>query len=256
VNTSYQYSYTNIEELLDILIEKGLIAPAVDQQAPAAGDPAPAASEQASPATEQHGPAAEAAPPAGEARGPEQQHPTAIGRRQVQSSDLAFVTVAPEAARHLILDLRDRFGFTHLVLLTAVDYIEEEKFLLTYLLHNYEMHHDIGVQVPIGREADRDSAGDRPAEANPDTAASMESIHDLWAQAGTYQRELKEMFGIDFPGSPRVDEPFILEGWDEIPPMRREFDTKQYSETTYFPRPGRSTNDPADYMRQKLYPKE
>jgi len=238
VNTSYQYSYTNIEELLDILIEKGSVekklnAQAVDQQAPAAGEPAPAASEQASPAAEQ-------------------QHPTAIGRRQVQSSDLAFVTVAPEAARHLILDLRDRFGFTHLVLLTAVDYIEEEKFLLTYLLHNYQMHQDIGVQVPIGRASD----GDRPAEADPDTAASMESIHDLWAQAGTYQRELKEMFGIDFPGSPRVDEPFILEGWDEVPPMRREFDTKQYSETTYFPRPGRSTNDPADYMRQKLYPKE
>ena len=241
MNTSYQYSYTNIEELLDILIEKGSVekklnAQAVDQQAPAAGEPAPAATEQASPAAEQ-------------------QHPTAIGRRQVQSSDLAFVTVAPEVARHLILDLRDRFGFTHLVLLTAVDYIEEGKFLLTYLLHNYELHHDIGVQVPIGRDSAK-TAGDRPAEADPDTAASMESIHDLWAQAGTYQRELKEMFGIDFPGSPRVDEPFILEGWDEVPPMRREFDTKQYSETTYFPRPGRSTNDPADYMRQKLYPKE
>jgi len=198
VNTSYQYSYTNIEELLDILVEKGLITPAAEQQPP-----------------------------------------TAIGRRQVQSSDLAFVTVVPAEARHLILDLRDRFGFTHLVLLTAVDYLEEGKFLLTYMLHNYELHHDIGVQVPIGRDG-----------------AAMESIHDLWAQAGTYQRELKEMFGIDFPGSPRVDEPFILEGWDEVPPMRREFDTKQYSETTYFPRPGRSTNDPADYMRQKLYPKE
>ena len=198
MNTSYQYSYTNIEELLDILVEKGLITPAAEQQPP-----------------------------------------TAIGRRQVQSSDLAFVTVVPAEARHLILDLRDRFGFTHLVLLTAVDYLEEGKFLLTYMLHNYELHHDIGVQVPIGRDG-----------------AAMESIHDLWAQAGTYQRELKEMFGIDFPGSPRVDEPFILEGWDEVPPMRREFDTKQYSETTYFPRPGRSTNDPADYMRQKLYPKE
>lgn len=222
MNTRYQYSYTNIEELLDILAEKGLVAPA-------AGAPAPSSSEQAGPKAEQ-------------------QHPTAIGRRQVQSSDLAFVTVAPEAARHLILDLRDRFGFTHLVLLTAVDYIEEGKFLLTYLLHNYELHHDIGVQVPIGREAD--------ATAGAASAARMESIHDLWAQAGTYQRELKEMFGIDFPGSPRIDEPFILEGWEEVPPMRREFDTKRYSETTYFPRPGRSTNDPADYMRQKLYPKE
>ncbi|MBN2781385.1 MAG: NADH-quinone oxidoreductase subunit C, partial [Candidatus Marinimicrobia bacterium] len=81
-------------------------------------------------------------------------------------------------------------------------------------------------------------------------------IHHLWKQAATYQRELKEMFGIDFPGSPRIDEPFILEGWQDIPPYRRDFDTKKYSEETYFPRPGRTTHDPADYMKQKLYPEE
>lgn len=201
MNTSYHYSYETIEELLELAAE-----PSTRARQPAAGAAA---------------------------------HPVSIGRSQVQSSDLAFVTVSPAAARHLIIDLRDRFGFTHLVFLTAVDYIEEDKFLLTYMLHNYDKHMDIGVQVPIGRDN-----------------SSMESIHDLWAQAGTYQRELKEMFGIDFPGSPRVDEPFILEGWDDVPPMRREFDTKQYSENTYFPRPGRSTNDPAEYMRRKLYPKE
>jgi NADH-quinone oxidoreductase subunit C len=72
----------------------------------------------------------------------------------------------------------------------------------------------------------------------------------------TYQRELKEMFGIDFQGSPRVNEAFILEGWDNIPPMRRDFDTKKYSEETYFPREGRGTNDPSEYMKQKLYPNE
>jgi hypothetical protein len=36
--------------------------------------------------------------------------------------------------------------------------------------------------------------------------------------------------------------------------MRREFDTKKYSEETFFARPGRSTNDPEDTMRKKLYP--
>jgi len=82
----------------------------------------------------------------------------------------------------------------------------------------------------------------------------MASIHHLWKQAGTYQRELKEMFGIDFPGSPRVDDSFILEGWDNIPPMRRDFDTKKYSEETFFPRPGRESHDPETYMKSKLYP--
>ena len=157
----------------------------------------------------------------------------------IQHSDLAFLKVEAPKARHFIMDLRDHYGFTHLVFLTAVDYLEDGIFTLTYMLHNYEAHWDIGVQVDIPREN-----------------ASMESIHDLWAQAATYQRELKEMFGIDFPDSPRVDEPFILEGWHDLPPMRREFDTKEYSKRTFFPRPGRSTNDPADYMRRKLYPEE
>jgi len=84
----------------------------------------------------------------------------------------------------------------------------------------------------------------------------MTSAHHLWEQVATYQREIKEMFGINFPGSPRVDESFLLEGWDDVPPMRREFDTKEYSEKTFFPRPGRESNDPATYMKSKLYPNE
>jgi NADH-quinone oxidoreductase subunit C len=86
--------------------------------------------------------------------------------------------------------------------------------------------------------------------------ATMTSAHHLWKQIATYQRELKEMYGIDFPGSPRVDESFILEGWDEIPPMRRDFDTKQYSENTFFPRPKQKGEDPREHMKQKLYPND
>ena len=108
---------------------------------------------------------------------------------------------------------------------------------MTYLLHNYETHSDIGVHIKIPRE-------------NP----VAKSIHYLWATAHIYQRELKEMFGIDFPGSPRLDEPMMLEGWDQIPPMRKDFDTKKYSEETFFPRPGRQTNDPKQYMKDKNYP--
>ncbi len=156
-----------------------------------------------------------------------------------QRKDLSFITVLKEQAISLITYLRDIKEYKHLVLLTAVDWIEDNKFQLTYLLNNPEKKSDIGVKVLIDRE-------------NPE----MESIHHLWKQAKTYQRELREMFGINFPGSPKVDKPFILEGWTDIPPYRRDFDTKKYSEETYFPRPGRSTNDPATYMKQKLYPDE
>ena len=154
-----------------------------------------------------------------------------------QRPDLTFITVPKSRLVMVLTHLRDIEKFTHLVFLTAVDRLEEGKFQLTYMLHNYHSHTDLGVQVEFSRNN-----------------ATMESIHHLWAQAATFQRELKEMFGIDFPGSPRVDESFILEGWQEIPPMRRDFDTKEYSEKTFYPRPGRTTADPRKYMQEKLYP--
>lgn len=154
-----------------------------------------------------------------------------------QRDDLVFVTVKKEQLISLLTHMRDNENFTHFVMLSVVDWIEDGVFQLSYILNNPEKHVDIVFRCMIEREN-----------------ASMESAHHLWKQVATYQRELYEMYGIDFPGSPRVHESFILEGWDDIPPMRREFDTKKYSEDTYFPRPGRESKDPKEHMKNKLYP--
>lgn len=156
-----------------------------------------------------------------------------------QKEKLAFLSIEKIKAIALITWLKENAGFSSLTLLTAVDWLEEGMFQLTYLINNPQKGFEIGVRVMIDREN-----------------ATMESAHRLWESIQTYQRELKEMFGIDFPSSPRVDESFILEGWDDIPPYRRDFDTKKYSEETYFPRPGRKTNDPTQYMKTKLYPND
>jgi len=156
-----------------------------------------------------------------------------------QRKDLTFVTVPKENTISLVTHLRDYEGFAHFVLLSCVDWIEEDRFQLSYFLNNPEKKYDLVLRCFIDRE-------------NP----SMTSAHHLWKQIATYQRELKEMYGIDFPGSPGVDESFILEGWDNIPPMRRDFDTKKYSEETYFPRERPETNDPATHMRSRLHPDE
>lgn len=156
-----------------------------------------------------------------------------------QQKDLNFLSCKKEQAISLITHLKDIEGFSHLVLLSAVDWMEENKFQITYILNNPDKKFDIGIRTFIDRE-------------NP----TMDSSHHLWQQAATYQRELKEMFGIDFPNSPRVNESFILEGWDDIPPMRRDFDTEKFSRETFFPREGRTTNDPTEYMKKKIYPDE
>ncbi|HOP03920.1 MAG TPA: NADH-quinone oxidoreductase subunit C [Tenuifilaceae bacterium] len=156
-----------------------------------------------------------------------------------QREGLILVTAPREQIVSFVTHLRDALNYKHLVILTAVDWIEKNQFQLSYILNNPFEKCDVIVRTFIDREE-----------------ATMTSIHHLWEQAATYQRELREMFGIDFPGSPRVDKPFMLEGWDNIPPYRRDFDTKKYSEETYFPRPGRETNDPTEFMKKKLYPDE
>lgn len=154
-----------------------------------------------------------------------------------QKPGLGFVTIGPELLPSLLRHLRDREGFSHLVLMTAVDWLEDGQFQLTYLLCNRAEAMDLGVRTFIDR-----------------TESRMESIHQLWPTAATYQRELWEMFGIDFPGSPGQHEPFILEGWQDIPPYRRDFDTLKFAREQFSERPGRQTYDPATYMKERLYP--
>jgi len=151
-----------------------------------------------------------------------------------------FVTCTQKEAISVLSYMKNYEGFTHLVLLTAVDWIEDNKFQLTYLLNNPKINSEIGVKIFIDRSV-------WPEESE------MQTAHHLWPAIKTYQRELHEMFGINFPDSPQVNDPFILEYWDNLPPYRRDFDTLKYAEETYFPREGRSTNDPEEYMKEKLY---
>ncbi len=160
-----------------------------------------------------------------------------LGELKEQRPDLAFVDAPQTHLVPLLTHLRDHEGYTHLVLLTAVDWLEAGEFQLTYLLCKRAIPDDLGVRVRIPREP-----------------AVMESIHQLWPTAATYQRELREMFGIDFPGSPGVNDEFILEGWTGPPPYRRDFDTLAYSRATFREREGRVTHDPAGHMKQQLYP--
>jgi NADH-quinone oxidoreductase subunit C len=156
---------------------------------------------------------------------------------QQKAPALTTLDVKKEHGERLIRELRDREGFTHLNFITCTDWIEDGFFRLTYMLRNHDKNLNLAVHVDLDRDA-----------------AEMTSIHTLWAQAWTYQRELREMYGIDFPGSPRLHEDFCLEGWDDMPPMRRDFDTAKYSSETFGHREGRVSIVPRDHMKAQLYP--
>ncbi|MCF7858358.1 MAG: NADH-quinone oxidoreductase subunit C [Candidatus Cloacimonetes bacterium] len=158
-------------------------------------------------------------------------------REQIkQRDDLYFITIKKEQTELVLRYIKDNEKFKHLSFMQAVDYLDDSKFMLIYMLYSFSRKVSLGVSVFIDRKE-----------------AIMTSMHNIWPHLWQYQREIKEMYGIDFPSSPRVNEDFILESWDNMPPMRRDFDTLKYSEETYYQRPGRKTNDPKEYMRKKLY---
>ena len=101
-------------------------------------------------------------------------------------ADLYFITIKEEHNELVLSYLKQQENFTHLAFLQAVDFIEDNKFQLTYMLYNYDIKVNLGIRVFIDREK-----------------SEMTSIHKLWAHAWQYQRELKEMYGIDFPAHQR-----------------------------------------------------
>ncbi|MCK5399847.1 NADH-quinone oxidoreductase subunit C, partial [bacterium] len=47
-----------------------------------------------------------------------------------------------------------------------------------------------------------------------------------------YEQEIHEFFGIEFAGNPDLS-PLFLHNWKEIPPMRKDFDTEEYSKRAF-----------------------
>lgn len=142
----------------------------------------------------------------------------------VQRPDLVVARVAAAKVVPALGWLKHETPYVQLTLLSAVDWIEDGEFQLSYLVTAPSERRTLLLTTRIDREA-----------------ATAESVHTLWPQAVTYEQELNEMYGIHFPGSPRQGVDFVLEGWTELPPMRRDFDTLEYCERVHPARDGRET---------------
>ena len=159
-----------------------------------------------------------------------------ISEKQIQTNiNNAFQTarVKIQRAGRIIVELRsgilpafisylkEYLDFKHLVMVSCVDWPEDEQMELVYHLWSYSQKIHIMVKVRLDRK--------EPV---------MQSISKLWPQAETYEREIHEMNGVDFEGHPGLSD-FILEDWDDMPPMRRDFNTREFVNETYEWRKGR-----------------
>jgi NADH-quinone oxidoreductase subunit C len=121
----------------------------------------------------------------------------------------------------LLTYLKDRAGYIHLSHITCVDWLEEGEFEMIFIIWSPTDKLKVFIRTRIDRNN-----------------AVMPNIDMIWRQANTYEREFREMFGIQFNGLVGAEE-FMLEDWQGAPPMRRDFDTAAYAKDAFFERPGR-----------------
>jgi NADH-quinone oxidoreductase subunit C len=142
--------------------------------------------------------------------------------------DGTISVLAPKDSIPVVLRYLKDNGLDHLALLSCVDWPERGKFEVVYVLSCYmpsntDYAPDQRLHVFVKTEVSRE----HPA---------LQSVIDLFENAEPYEREIHELFGVHFAGHPRLI-PLFLERDYEIPPFRKDFDTRQYVAETFDPIP-------------------
>ena len=119
------------------------------------------------------------------------------------------ITTKKEQVLTILRFLKDK-RFNFLTLISCVDWIEEKEFELIYIITSYRE----GLQIILKTRISR---------VNPE----FETVIPIFKSAEFYERELHELFGINFEGNQRLI-PLFLERDYKIPPFRKDFDTREY----------------------------
>jgi len=138
--------------------------------------------------------------------------------------DSRMSVFVPKDSVPVVLGYLKDNGLDHLALVSCVDWIEEGKLEVVYILscymrNNTEYTSEQRVHVSLRTKVPRD---------NPE----LRSVIDIFENVEPYEREIHELFGVHFHGHPRLI-PLFLEGHYEIPPFRKDFDTRKYAEDTF-----------------------
>jgi NADH-quinone oxidoreductase subunit C len=163
-------------------------------------------------------------------------------KKELESIFKDIQIVAPENNRLIInarritvlaiLGFLKEKGYDHLALISCTDWIEEKEFELIYILSIYEEE-----TKPAGNNTQEQAVHRKATVPNgtniilktrvPREDPRFITVIPVFENAEAYEREIHELFGIDFEGHPRLI-PLFLEREYEIPPFRKDFDTRKY----------------------------
>ena len=117
---------------------------------------------------------------------------------------------------HSALSYLRSAGWIQLSILSCIDWIDENEFQLVYIIFNWENPIRIQVRTRIDRKE-----------------AKFRTITSIYPGAKYYERDVHEFFGVEFEGNPDSNKQLFLENWDDMPPLRKDFDLIAYSDSKY-----------------------
>jgi len=122
--------------------------------------------------------------------------------------------ISKEKILEVCLYLKTEFDFKFIVDLTAVDYLEIKKprFEVVYYLHrfgkDFEENFRIRLKVQI-----------------PEDDLRLDSVTSVWSGANWLEREVYDMFGIEFVDHPDLRRILMPEDYEPFP-LRKDFDVR------------------------------
>jgi len=108
-------------------------------------------------------------------------------------------------------------GFEHISAISVVDWVETGIYELTYHVWSQKDKILTTLKTSIDRQE-----------------AVIDSVITVWDRsAGIHERELHELFGVNFEGNPDLA-PLFLEDWEGPAPFRKDFDWREYTREKYY----------------------
>lgn len=146
---------------------------------------------------------------------------SAVGGKASEYRGQTRVVVPPARLADALRMLRDQLGFDYLVDITCVDYLEyrgaEHRFGLVYALANTTTAERLIVRVML----------DEPQLEVP-------SAVSLWEGANWMEREVYDMFGIEFRGHPDLRR-ILMPAEFTAHPLRKDYPLQGRGERHNFP---------------------
>ena len=117
------------------------------------------------------------------------------------------ISIAPQdwliLANHLRND--STLFFDHLFCLTCIDW--KTHLTMVYHLSSTKFRHNIVVKAILDRNT-----------------PVIETVSNIWRTANFHEREVYEMFGVDFTNHPDLRLLILPDGWEARNPMRKDFE--------------------------------